>query len=572
MVNQELNQEYIEELRDRLEKLKHRYAVLWTYYQTGQSLLRTLLKTRRIEDMGLETLFTEIKQVENELDDATEVRALIPKIQGIEQRLQRIHYLLTEFDNNISPGVTRRYIERLQDYDPRFLIYLVEFYLSKYPMSQEDWDKIDLLLTKLTIHPVGGDDFALIPDAELRKLQKVLTKHHEIPYSPPERVRACISDCQAIAAEVRKVKSYNDLLEWGLLARIRDFKKNVQHLMLHPDVMPHFLRLNLTSKKKFSTLYRYEVERIHSALKTIDDREVSFSLPKIKIDTIPGPSYDAGEDFVHTLETLQAQVNRLTQLVQEFLKGKDEGGGESEQNVPMLPLEQELELVESATIAVPRVLQPVYEQIVKAFDSVDWSHNLSEIAYSEPLNRWGIEPFEVESYQMGFLLKNQPKTHVLAHRLVVLSMFCHIRMSALAREILAFRKKNPEYWVAQLSDTMLKEIRALFTISETYERILRRWSLHPELPHELQKRLNRTLRKLQRAKVGLYLLYDLIEEDWLVRKGEVPDPSSGMMRAIPIPTPATGQEQSMQGWTFYAPWAIAFLSLVALIVLLLLRS
>lgn len=540
--------EYIEELRQRSTRLKHDYKVLWTYYQMAQSLLRTLLKVRRIEDLGLEKIYNRLEDFDRQLAQAKDPIPLIRTLQDIEQYLQRAHYVLVQFDNNISPGVERRYIERLENYDPRFLIYLIQFLLSKNPMNQDDWDKVDLFLTKLALVHTDAGNYELRLDQDIFEIQKMVTKYFDLPYVTPERLREVITEIQAIAAEVRRVTSYDDLLEWGLLARIRDFKKNLQFLMLHPHVIVPFLKLNHTTKRKFAALYLQEIDRIHSSLREVSDTEERLQLTppsgfippsSSSVSATPMDSL-AGEDFAQMMASLSSRMEQLTNLLlknHNSLMDKAEAKGSNKvdrEDVPEIDLAQQILLADTSSLHVPNVLVDDFRQVQENLERVNWDRNLRSIAYSDEVKPYGLEPFEVEAYQMAFRIPHPNPVERVACRLIFLAALCRIRMSNLAMSILHSQQENPEQWIKNLSSTVVETVRSIMTVAENFENQLMRWSREPTLESAWQRRLNRAHRKLQRARVGLSLLHDQIEDEWGVIKSEEPEARTPMTQIVQV--------------------------------------
>ena len=564
--------DYLDELKQRTARLRHDYKVLWTYYKMAQSLLRTLLKVRRIEDLGLEQVYTRLIELEEKLARAEDPIPLIKHLQDIEQHLQRAHYVLVQFDNNISPGVERRYIDRLDDYDPRLLIYLIQFVLSKYPMNQDDWDKVDLLLTKLGLLQVGPEDYELRPDRDLLHIQKMVTKYYDLPFVPPDRVREVVAEIQAIAAEVRRVKSYDDLLEWGLLARIRDFKKNLQHLMLHPQIMIPYLRLNLTTKRKFTVLYRSEIDMIQASLREFTDTEERLELTPpggtiIQRSKALHPDTLAGEDFAQMFATLANSMKHITSLLERLERnnhepavsdeGKPEVSGSGE-------LAQQVLLADRESLAVPEVLAEDFHTVRDRLEHVDWSRSLQSIAYSDPVKPYGLEPFEIEAYQMAFRERPANPIERVAYRLMFLAALCRIKMSNLAVTVLRQQRSHPEQWIHTLGDDTVETIQATIQVAEDFEGQLQRWSREPGLNEGFQRRLNRSHRKLQRARVGLSLLQDQIDEEWALIRGEAPKKPQPVTQIVQV---RLDEDKSRRNQLFtWLGWITAFAMFVLLLI------
>lgn len=558
-----------ESVEERIRRVQHEYKVLWTYYQTAQSLLRTLLKLRRLEDIGLDQVYQQLQTLEQMTDRPPEL--IEPVLQSLEAQLQRAHYVLAQFDSNISPGVTRRYIERLESFDDRFLVYLIQFLLGKYPMTQDDWDKVDLLLTKLAIvRNPKTDQYELRPESRLLQLRTQITQYYPMPYTPVERINELIAEADAIAAEVRKVTSYHDLMEWGLLARIREFKKSVQHLMLHPQLMIPFLRLNLVTKKKFTVLYHQEIERIQASIRLLEKtappaEAVGLEGPPAEAERVSEmPPASAGgltagaaalesEEFVQVLASLEKRMETIAEMLGSVLRSG------APPSPPPTPLEVappvELvgaELADATALQVPEMIRPEMEALLQAFRRVDWRKSLSEIAFSEPLSPYAMEPFEVEAFQMGFQRDSVRAEARVAYRLIVVAALCRYLMSRLAREVLGLQRAHPDGWVQHLSRETVERIRAMLDQSEVYEGQLTRLQGLASLEVSIRRRLSRALRKLQRARVGLSLLYDQVEEAWSLQVGPVPAPSGPPSKAVVRVRSETTSLLTWLGWVVAA--------------------
>lgn len=558
-----------ESVEERIRRVQHEYKVLWTYYQTAQSLLRTLLKLRRLEDIGLDQVYQQLQTLEQMTDRPPEL--IEPVLQSLEAQLQRAHYVLAQFDSNISPGVTRRYIERLESFDDRFLVYLIQFLLGKYPMTQDDWDKVDLLLTKLAIvRNPKTDQYELRPESRLLQLRTQITQYYPMPYTPVERINELIAEADAIAAEVRKVTSYHDLMEWGLLARIREFKKSVQHLMLHPQLMIPFLRLNLVTKKKFTVLYHQEIERIQASIRLLEKtappaeavglegppaeaERVSEMPPASARGLTAGATALESEEFVQVLASLEKRMETIAEMLGSVLRSG------APPSPPPTPLEVappvELvgaELADATALQVPEMIRPEMEALLQAFRRVDWRKSLSEIAFSEPLSPYAMEPFEVEAFQMGFQQDSVGAEARVAYRLIVVAALCRYLMSRLAREVLGLQRAHPDGWVQHLSRETVERIRAMLDQSEVYEGQLTRLQGLASLEVSIRRRLSRALRKLQRARVGLSLLYDQVEEAWSLQVGPVPAPSGPPSKAVVRVRSETTSLLTWLGWVVAA--------------------
>lgn len=567
--------EHHKELKQRVERLEHDYRVLWTYYHMAQSLLRSLLKVRRLEDLGLDQIYDQLKNLKEQLKSAEDPIPLIRPFQEIEQKIQHAHYLLTQFDSNISPAVLRRFIERLEQYDPRFLVYLIMFILSKYPLTQDDWDKIDLLLTKLCIIQTGPDQFDLRPERDILHIQKTITRYYEVPPITPDRIREVNAEIQAIAAEIRRVTSYSDLLEWGLLARIREFKKGLHHVILHPQVMIPYLRLNLTTKRKFQVLYQQEIDRIHASLREIEDDELheleslkpSFTDISHVSEKIPFNS-SISEDFVVLLSQMASRMEDLAQKL-EGMTVLARTPAEMEQQVSRPDLVHSIILSEPDQLAIPEALIDTFESVEEALNRVNWSQNLRQIARSPEVENYRFESFEIEAYQLGFRKPTTNPVERYLYRLMFIAAICRIRMSRLAVELVRRQREQQDRWFQMVSPAEVAQIQTILELGEQYEQQLEEWSNFTELPELMKRRLSRSLRKLQRTRVGLSLLKDQLEDERSLSQEEMAIPSTMPLQVVQVRVQNhTGRFDNLFSWL---GWITALAMFILMIILLLAR-
>ncbi len=562
-------------LEDRLKRLQHEYKVLWVYYQTAQSLLRTLLKLRQIEDVGLESVYRDLSELMQV--DLNQVPDVEHRLIQIEDGLKRARYVLTQFDANVQPAVIRRYIERLETFDDRFLVYLVQFILGKYPLAQDDWDKIDLLLTKLFIvRDAQRQQFVLRPEDQILQLRDWITMYYDIPFLPPDRVRWMVERADGLAHEIEQVTSYTDLLEWKLLARLRDYKKNVQFAMLHPQVVIPFFRLNLTTKRKFMQLYQHEIDRIQSSIHTLERLQPTGEIPAphaVEPVSAPSPSVETpappvthaaileSEEFVHILASLEQRMESLMDMLRQLLQRTEPTGVMRLSDTELDVLR--MQLAGADHVEVPGWLQPDFEQLMAAFQKVNWDRTLSEIAFSEPLRPFSLEPTEVEAYQMGFLYDRVTPDERAVYRLILLSAILRYRMARTARKLVHLQQATPEQWVQQVDADAIQEIRDMLETAELYERHLLRCQELFARQFNMWRRCSRALRKLQRARVGLSLLLDQIEEQWQLQKGPLPERAATTTYTTIFVRPQYTTLFTWLGWLV----AVAMFVLVAILLL-----
>jgi len=502
MDNKEVSS-YIEQLRNTQRTFK----ILWSYYNCMQSLMRSILKTQKIDSVNLNAVFEQLKEIEATLPNISD-EDLKERINEINNQLQRIKYILYNFDQKIPPSLTRRFIEKLEKYDIRFLIYFCQFYLKKTYLEQDDWDKIDLIFTKLFIVPdEKGQSYELRDHSQIKQILSIMTKDLNLPSYSEEKIQSTIAELGAITKEIRRVSAFSDFLEWGLLARIRDFKNSLKHLMLHPDVLIAMLTLNKTSKNKFITLNREEINKIGAGIEEVD--KIGESLESIKEISI---SYAAPEVFsdeeekkevdVEYLLDIRSRLDKILSLISQ-LPFSQLGDHNFNYNEDV-----------SKSIEIPAFLKPELEELKSALSKVDWSSPLSQIAKGEKLKKYNFEPWELEAFQELFIQKNPEPLKAKINTYIFIAKLLRNSISNLSEKLMnsgltiSKEDKREKSSVSKLVETNLEAC----TLYEKEMKGMINLCLSKEF-YTFAKYLERASKKLQRSRLGLWLLYDSYMEN-----------------------------------------------------------
>jgi hypothetical protein len=496
---------------DHLKKLETDYKILWSYYQCMQSLMRSLLKPQRIENVNFDTLYDEFKSLESVISQIPE-NEIRERLSNISNHLQRYKYILYQFDEKVPPSLTRRFIEKLEEYDIRFLIYFSQFYLKKTFLTQDDWDKIDLIFTKLFIIPDSNTGFYRLRDQEqIRLILSIITKEISLPQFNEAKINEVVTEFAAITKEIKKVSDFSNLLEWGLLARVRDFKKSLKNLMLQPDVLIAMLTLNKTSKNKFIALYRDEINKIGAGIEQIDRlgesleqiKEISppSALPEIfpEEEIIIKPHKEPEEELHNINYEIKLQLEKILNILNQMQSSAEKGG------VLLSSLEQEGDKF----LEIPAFLKPYLEKMQKDFEGINWKNTLSEIIKQEPVRSYQLESWELEAFQELYV-QSQPEPFKTAINKALFRATLLRKSSAeLAEKLIAADKKehdvkgNDFNKLSKLIDAHLyagsvyiKQLKDLINVCQQKEFYM------------LSKYLNRAMKKLERAQTGLWLVYD----------------------------------------------------------------
>ena len=494
---------------DHLKKLETDYKILWSYYQCMQSLMRSLLKPQRIENVNFDTLYEEFKTLESLITQLSE-NEIREKLGNISNHLQRYKYILYQFDEKVPPSLTRRFIEKLEEYDIRFLVYFSQFYLKKAFLTQDDWDKVDLIFTKLFIVPEQNTGFYRLRDAEqIKYILSIITKDIPIPHFAEGKINEVVAEFGAITKEIKKVTDFSNLLEWGLLARIRDFKKSIKNLMLNPDALIAMLTLNKTSKNKFISLYKEEIKRISSGIEVLDRLGESLegikeiSPPSILPEIFPEEEIiikQSGELDIEFHQVTYEVRTRLDKIIDILTQMRDD----KEKSSSLLAT---IEGEGDKLLEIPTFLKPYLDKIQKDFSVINWKEPLSEIMKQEVVRNYQIEKWEIEAFQELYI-QHQPEPFKSAVNKAIFRATLLRRSSAELAEDLAEMEKKKHKVKGEDFDKICKLIDAHLYAASVYIKQLKGLVnvCQEKEFYMLAKYINRAMKKLERASTGLWLI------------------------------------------------------------------
>jgi hypothetical protein len=247
-------------LNEKYTSLSDRFRSLWTFYQFLGGVFKHLGRGavpashdfqrlhKRLQDSLPQPGFEDITSSGRELD-------------LIGHELQKIHAGLAEIEEEFPPSLLRRFFDHLKRQDQKILFALAKFYLMSADLSDDDIDKLDILLTRLSEAPS-------VDDRGVRDLSEMQTKFERlaefagiVPLAESDE-EAIIEMLRALRNELASIEDFNTLMQSGILDRYRQYKHQLGKLFLHPPVLLQIIATNSEAKASFSRLYEDEETRI----------------------------------------------------------------------------------------------------------------------------------------------------------------------------------------------------------------------------------------------------------------------------------------------------------------------
>ncbi len=204
---------------------------------------------------------------------------------------------------------------------------LLRFFAEKPSRRREDRDKIDVIATALFRYMQPGDQPAeskeeeapqiLAFEQELRQICAAL----EMPDPPPEHMQL-VREFQFLRDEVSDFRHFDELIDSGILQKVRDFKQSLHDSLMHPSVLSVIAAYNVYFGYCFDRLFRqaaYEVKSFAakvqqeggSIMSRVDGDVIVKQLAEIDEGKILNEEYrSAQEDLRHVSKLKKAVDNR----------------------------------------------------------------------------------------------------------------------------------------------------------------------------------------------------------------------------------------------------------------------
>jgi hypothetical protein len=232
-------------------------------------------------------------------------------------------------DRAVTPQMLR---EGLQESDMVVAEALLCYLVSKQSLRRVDRDKTDLVATLLykewsrshKPQPVLRTDAFTTPDfarvPEFAGPLYAILCDIKLPELPEEH-RLRLREFPFVRQEVDELRSFNQLMDSGLVERVRDIKESFGGSTYHPYVLAAFAEYNVVFGQKFDQLFHKAVCEIKAFAASVEFREgsgmarVSDNIPvkhmtEVEEDEILSEEYERARAEFQKVSTLTKAVDR----------------------------------------------------------------------------------------------------------------------------------------------------------------------------------------------------------------------------------------------------------------------
>lgn len=502
-------------LHARYIRQSDRFKSVWTYHQFASGVYKNFLNAPLPYSIEFQKIYETVKKLSGMMTEtlATQANAMLV---SVEKALDRAAATLLTADQRIPPSLLRRFFEKLKSTDENIVLNLIKFYLYTDAVEGDCRDKLDFLLTRI------GEEFIeergeywSRDSLQFRERAIALVSLLHLAEPPQEEVLRLIRAVRSLRDEIQKATKFEDLTERNLLRNARMFKHAVGDLYFHPDVLLAIVELNISTKNKFTKLYKAEEKKI------LDDAarlmEHGSAIERNFGDTNPELVDEIGRfrQYKERFDELRAQSNvkhdvitHLKSSMANILTQLDRGLGHSEE-------ETAAELPQAffdETEQVEKLKEHFRDDVAMAWlqriaNTIEAAGDLPprEAAARPAIASLRIEPWEIAAYRKLFdsvPAENDDDNEDL-WRLYVGAAATRLKINEEATLIAAATAAG----VRPESDLLQKAKQSLDSAKELDERFGRELRDSPADDTALHQ-LYRSRFRLLRSFSGLWLIYD----------------------------------------------------------------
>ncbi len=506
-------------LHARYIRQSDRFKSVWTYHQFASGVFKNFLNAPLPYSIEFQKIYDRIKRLSGMMTEtlATEANATMA---AVDTSLDRAAATLLTADQRISPSMLRRFFEKLKSTDENIVLNLIKFYLYADAVEGDCRDKLDFLLTRIGEDYIAErNEYWSRDSLEFRERVSALVSIMRIAGAPQEEVVRLIRAIRSLRDEIQKATKFEELTDRNLLRNARMFKHAVGDLYFHPDVLLAIVELNVSTKNKFSKLYKGEEKKLlDDAARLMEhggaiERNFGDTNPELVDEIARFRQYKERFDELRAQSNIKHDVithlkASMTNILTQLDRGLGEGDEETTADLPEAFFDETRQIEKlKEHFGSEQVIMPYLVRITATIESV--SH---EVVPRDVVQRPGIvglrlEPWEVAAYRKLFEsspAEDEDDTEEL-WRLYLSSAAARIKIDEEATLIATATAAGvrPEPDLLQSAKSSLDCAKQL---DERFSRVLgdTSYATNEQLLHQIYRSRFRLLRGFS----GLWLIYD----------------------------------------------------------------
>ncbi len=274
------------ELSLRYTGLSDRFRSLWTFYQFLGGVYKHQGRGTLPYDFDFQALYRDVQALLPKVGVGTDAEAsIIQEFEKLDRELDRIHHELSKLEAEFSPSLLRKFFDHLKNQDEKILFALVKFYIMEPTPSRDNFDKLDILLTRLAGSSSDGGPDRLRDRVELRTSFERLAEIAAVPAPTPGEERTLIGLIKDLREEVQAIPDFQGLLHSRVIDRYRELKERLGKVGLYPTLLIEIVETNIELKNQFLALYLEEEAKI------LEDTNKVFEIERY-LERNPGVAHE----------------------------------------------------------------------------------------------------------------------------------------------------------------------------------------------------------------------------------------------------------------------------------------
>lgn len=261
------------------------------------------------------------------------VGASSPDRSQAEQSIAILHRWLAVLDFAIAPITVRDALKGALP--PETAVALLRYYVGKQSHEETDRDKADCVATYLfresdlakTPIPQTADRYHFIMQnvAEFEKTLTLSLGEVELPEMSAEAKRL-LQEFEFLHQEVDDFRTFDQLMDSGIVQRARDLKQSFRGVFYHPAVLANVAVYNAMFGARFDRLFVMTTEQIKNFAASVQDEGASI-MSKLDEDVIVKHLADVEGEQIAQQEYGRAQehfrkISRFKKVVDKNQKGR----------------------------------------------------------------------------------------------------------------------------------------------------------------------------------------------------------------------------------------------------------
>ena len=218
----------------------------------------------------------------------------VSNLQGrIRHSIEVLRRWLALLDMAITPPMVRDGLKEATTLETAEA--LLRYYITKTSRADNDRDKADFVVTylyRMTSASMAGSGEEGTLRFE-RAIRKVLTDY-QVPEMPPEH-RHLVAEFEFIQQEVEDFRHFDDLMDAGMVQRVREIKQSLHESFYHPKALATVAAYNVFFGNRFDELFRSAAKQIKAYAARMQE-EGGSALARVDGDVTVKHLEDIGEE------------------------------------------------------------------------------------------------------------------------------------------------------------------------------------------------------------------------------------------------------------------------------------